>query len=54
MEVYVVHSEISCAHCNKKAKKGVIIENETYAEQCAAERLGVTLSTLRKLINKGS
>jgi hypothetical protein len=54
MEVYVVHSRSTCSHCNKKAQKGIVIENETYAEQCAAERLGVTLSTLRKLINKGT
>lgn len=38
-----------CSDCGKKAKTGWIIEGKFYAEQCAANLLGLTLSSLRKL-----
>lgn len=49
MKVSVIKTEIKCHHCDKKAKKGILINGETYAESCAADELGLTLSTLRQL-----
>jgi hypothetical protein len=46
-----IKTPIVCAFCNKKAKSGWLINGKTYADQCAADELGLTLVTLNKLKN---
>jgi hypothetical protein len=46
-----IKKTVICNSCGKKAKSGWLINNKTYADQCAGDELGITLKTLNKFKN---
>lgn len=48
---FTLKKNVVCSECGKPAKIGVTIKGKDYAEQCAADKLGLTLASMRKLVS---